>query len=102
MTQPSITTTIFTILQLIVSIVGLGVVYFNIAKRIGAWDEIQKSTISAIALLRETFREDREEQKGYIKELRIALDAANSTNLQLTQKVYEVVGQVSQLKVGKG
>lgn len=85
-----------------VSIVGLGVVYFNIAKRIGAWDEIQKQTGINIQLLRETYREDREEQKGFIKELRTALDAANVTNLQLTQKVYELVGQISQMRVGKG
>lgn len=85
-----------------VSIVGLGVVYFNIAKRIGAWDEIQKQTGINIQLLRETYREDREEQKGFIKELRTALDAANVTNLQLTQKVYELVGQISQMRAGKG
>ena len=74
-------------LQLFTTVVGLLVLYFRIAKKIGEWETIQASTIKQLQEQKETIKEGLKDQR----------ETTNKVIEKLTtlgERVYELFGQL--------
>ena len=75
------------LLTLFSVIIGVGITYFKIAKKIGEWETIQAQTIKQLAEQKDTIKEGLKEQR----------EVTNKVIEKLTtlgERVYELFGQL--------